>query len=204
VPGRAWSSAPPDLLLQRTLDLTFGPRAKLQGEQLLRSRSHALANIIARNDQVFAILGAPTDDDMNVRMLRVPMIDRNPVERRAKVAFSISHQVAGKSFDVGKFGGIFRRHNEPEMMPVIVTALCESLMIDVVALSTEHPGWRAFLRHAVAAQIGEMSGKRRALHSVTDDAGFDDDIARPASYSAHCDEARGAAPAKGSTRTGRQ
>jgi len=139
---------------------------------------------------------------MGMRVLGVPVIDRNPVETRAEVPFSFGHEISCKSFDVGKLGGIFRRYNEPEMMPVLATALSKGVVIDVIAISANHPGWRAFFRHVVAVKIGEMSGKRRALHAVPHDPGFDDGSAGPASYSAHCDEARGTAPAEGSRRTG--
>ena len=63
--------------------------------------------------------------------------------------------------------------SEPEMMPIVVIPLGEGLMIDVIAPGAEHPGRRAILRHAVTAQIGKMGRKRRALHTVAHDHGFD-------------------------------
>jgi hypothetical protein len=126
------------------LNLPVGSRPKLQRQELLRPR----------------------------RMLGVPMIDGNPVEAGAKVAFGVGQEVARESLHVGKWGRIIRRENEPEMMPVALASLSEGLMIAIVALGTEHPGLFAVLGHAVAAEIGKMRGKRGALRPMTNHAGF--------------------------------
>ena len=107
------------------------------------------------------------------------------------------HQVASEGPYVRKFGRIIRRDNEPEMMPVALAPLSEGLMIDIVALGTEHPGLFAVLGHAVAAEIGKMRGKRGALHAVTHDTGLDHRDARSVGQSPCRREARGAATAKG-------
>ena len=116
---------------------------------------------------------------MDVRVLGIPVIDSRPVEARAKVAFGVGHQVSRESLNIREFNGVIRRNNEPEMMPVLRAPLSESLMIDTVALGAERPGWIAILGHAVAAEIGEMGGKRRALHAMTHDPSLDHRGARP-------------------------
>jgi len=93
---------------------------------------------------------------MDVGMLGVPMIDGDPVEAGAQVAFGVDHQVACERLHVGEFFGIFGRDNEPEMMPVLLASLSEGRMIDVIAPGAEHLGRRAILRHAVAKEISEM------------------------------------------------
>ena len=120
---------------------------------------------------------------MDVRVLRIPVIDSRPVEARAKVAFGVGHQVAGESLDIREFNGVIRRNNEPKMMPVLRAPLSESPMIDIVALGAEHPGRIAVLGHAVAAEIGEMGGKGCAFRPVTNHAGFDHCDARPVGHS---------------------
>jgi hypothetical protein len=57
--------------------------------------------------------------------------------------------------------------------------LSESLMIDIVALGVEYPGWIAILGHAIVAEIGEMGVQRRSLRAMTHDSGFDHRSARP-------------------------
>ena len=169
----------PDLGLQRMPDFPVGSGAKLQSQQLLRPRPHSFPDIVARDDEILVIVGPAPDNDMDVGMLGIPVIDGDPVEAGAQVAFGVGHEVAGESFDIREFAGVFGRDNEPEMMPVLLAPLSESLMIDIIALSAEHPGRIAILGHAVAAEIGEMGGKRRALHAMTHDPGFDHRDARP-------------------------
>jgi hypothetical protein len=135
---------------------------------------------------------------MDVRMLGIPVIDGDPVEAGAQVTFSIDHEVAGESLDIGEFRRVFGRDNEPEMMAVLVALLSESLMIDIVALGVEYPGWIAILGHAIAAEIGEMGVQRRSLRAMTHDSGFDHRSARPVGQISCRREAGGAAPAKGS------
>ena len=109
----------PDLGLQRMPDFSVGSGAKLQGQQLLRPRPHSFPNIVARDDEILVVVGPAADNDMDVRVLRIPMIDGDPVEAGAKVAFGVGHEVAGESLDIGEFAGVFGRDNEPEMMPVL-------------------------------------------------------------------------------------
>jgi hypothetical protein len=93
---------------------------------------------------------------MDVRVLRIPVIDSRPVEARAKVAFGVGYQVARESLDILKFNGVIRRNNKPKMMPVLRAPFSESLMIDFIALSAKHPGRITILGHAVTAEIDEM------------------------------------------------
>jgi hypothetical protein len=165
---------------------------KFQRQKLLRPCPHSLANIIARDDQVLADAGPAPDDDMDVGMLGVPMIDGDPFEARAEIAFGIGHEVACGGFDIGEFSRI-RRDNEPEMVAILRAPLRKDFLIDIVTLGTEHPGRIAVLRDAVTAEIGKMRGKWCALHAVTNDPGFDHRDTRPVVHSARRREAGGSA-----------
>jgi hypothetical protein len=70
---------------------------------------------------------------MNVRVLGIPMIDGDPVEISTQIALGFGHQVACECFDIGEFGRVVGRDDEPEMMPVALASLSEGLMIDIVA-----------------------------------------------------------------------
>lgn len=56
---------------------------------------------------------------MDVGMPGVRVIDGDPVEASAQVAFGVGHDVAGENLYVGKFGRVFGRDDEPKMMPVL-------------------------------------------------------------------------------------
>src|SRR5215510_13494652 len=65
------------------------------------------------------------------------------------------------------------------MMAVTLAVLGERAMIGIVVLGIEHPTRSAILRYTFPPQIGHVSGERRTLGSVTHDARFDGDAARP-------------------------
>ena len=130
-------------------------------------------------------------DDGDVGMLGVPVINGDPVEAGAQVAFGVDHQVACEGFDVGKLAGVFGCNDEPEMMPVLFAPLCKSSMIDLIALSPEHPGRITIFGHAVTAESGEINGKRRALHAMTHDPSIEHRDARPVGQISCRREARG-------------
>jgi hypothetical protein len=110
-------------------------------------------------------------------MLGIPMIDGDPVEAGAQIASGVSHEVAREGLYIRKFRRVFGCDNEPEMMSVVVTPLSEGFMISIVAVSAKHPGRIAILCYAVAAEIGKMRGKRRALRPMTNHAGFNHNAA---------------------------
>jgi hypothetical protein len=170
-----------------------GPSSKVKS---CCARPHSFANIVARDNQIFAIIGPAPDDHVNVRMFCVPVIDGDPIEAGTKIAFGIGHEVARERLDIGEVSRIIRRDNETEMMAILRTPLRKDFLIGIVALGTEHPGLFAVLGHAVAAEIGKMRGKRGALHAVTYDPGLDHRRAGSLCYSPRRCEARGATPAE--------
>ena len=113
----------------------------------------------------FAVVGAAAHDDVDVRVVGVPVIDADPVEFRAEVLLHLSHEVARERLQVGHLRGVLGRDDEPEMMPVVLASLGERLHVGVVGLGTEHARLLAVARHALAAQIIEMcpSVARRAV-----------------------------------------
>ena len=51
---------------------------------------------VAADDQVLPIVGPAADQDVDVRIVGVPVIDRHPVEPRAEISFDVVHQLAGE------------------------------------------------------------------------------------------------------------
>jgi hypothetical protein len=64
----------------------------------MRSRpiANSLADIVASDHEVFAIVPDAAQDDMDVGMLGIPMIDADPVELRAEILFGLAHEVTGE------------------------------------------------------------------------------------------------------------
>ncbi|MNT87734.1 hypothetical protein D3C72_2281830 [compost metagenome] len=57
----------------------IGARTQLLGDEILRAGAHAFLDVVARDDEVLAVVGATAQDDMDVRVVRVPVIDADPV-----------------------------------------------------------------------------------------------------------------------------
>ncbi len=89
-----------------------------------------------------------------------------------------THQLTSEGAKVGHPDRILSRHREPEMMPVLLAPLDESLRVGVVGSRIEHPSVGAVAGDARPFEIGDMLGQRRrtkAAAVVAHDPGHDDD-----------------------------
>ena len=123
-------------------------------------------DVVARDDEVLAVVGDAAHDDVDVGMLGVPVIDGDPIELGAEVLLHLADQLAGEALEVGHLGGVLGRDDEAEMMAVILAALGEGLRIGVVGLGSEQPRLLAVPGDALAPQIAEMGRERRARRAL--------------------------------------
>jgi hypothetical protein len=93
--------------------------------------------------------------EVNVRIVSVPMTDRDPVEPGAEIARHLGCQVACEGFEIGHFGGILRRDDEAEMMPVVQAAPRERHGVGAILSGAEHVGLLTAAGDAVTLQVGE-------------------------------------------------
>ena len=102
-------------------------------------------------------------------MLGVPVVDGDPVEPRAEIARGLIHQLAGKAPQAFQLGGIIRRDDEPEMMPVAVAAFRESPAVCIIPGSIEEFTRRSIAGDTVALEITDMGSQRaRRAHPAYD------------------------------------
>ena len=135
---------------------------------------------------------------MDVRIVGVPVIDRDPIKLGAEVAVRIGHQFPSEGAKIGHLACIFWRHGEAEMMPILLAPFDESLRIGVVGSRVKHPGFSAVARDALAFEVGDVLGERRRTKTATalaHDAGHDDDA--PAWRAGGEGQRRTSAPAEG-------
>ncbi len=71
------------LALQGLPDLQLGARPQPFGRQFGGPMPEAVGDVVARDDEVFAGVVAPAHDDVRVRVVGVPVIDRHPLQPRA-------------------------------------------------------------------------------------------------------------------------
>ena len=167
-----------DLAFESTADIEIGARSQLLGDELARPVAHALLDVVARDHEVLAIVPHAAHDQVDMRMLGVPVIDGDPVELRAEIFFHLADEIAGEGSKVRHVGGVVGRDDEAEMMPVIATALCEGAGVGILRSRPEQPRLLPVTGHAVAAQIVEMRSERRGSSGVTDHTRLDDGATR--------------------------
>ena len=64
----------------------------------------SVGDVVAGDDEVFAGVVASAHDQVCVRVVGVPVIDRHPIQPRAQVGLHATHQVPGVGAQVIQFG----------------------------------------------------------------------------------------------------
>ena len=95
------------LPLKGGADVVLAARTKLDRDALGGAIAKAATDIFAADHQILTVIGAAADEDMDVRIVRVPMVDRHPVELGAEIPFDIEHQLAGKGLEIAELGPVF-------------------------------------------------------------------------------------------------
>jgi hypothetical protein len=90
---------------------------------------------------------------MDMRVVRVPVIDGHLVEPRAEIALHLFGQITGKSLEVGHLAGVLGRDDEPKMVAVVLAPFREGRALGAVAVGIEHLGPLATPGDAIALQI---------------------------------------------------
>ena len=121
-----------NLRLQFGLKLDLALVSEFQRHQLGSPMTDAVGDIVSGDIEDTASIQDTADDDVGMRMAGVVMIDRDPIEARLEVLLHLPHEVARETSEIGHFVGIFRRHNEAELMPVLTSPLDECLAISLV------------------------------------------------------------------------
>src|SRR5262245_14305293 len=155
-----------DLSLQGPPDLLFRARAEFARQQPLGPRPHPFPDVVARNDEVLTVIGAAADDDVDMRVLGVPVVNRYPLEPAPEVTLRLRHQVPGKDLEVGQLRRVVRGYDEPEMMPVVLASLCEAAIVGVIACGIEHATGGPIFGYALSPQISQMSTERSSVEPV--------------------------------------
>ena len=168
-----------DLGLEILTDIKVAARSKLEGGEMRGAGAQALADVVAGDDEVPPVVGFAAHDDMDVGIVRIPVVDPDPVEPGTEIPLGLRHQVSGKRPEVGKLLGVLRRYDEPKMMPVLFAAIGKRAVVGVIVLGVEHSADSAVLRHALPPQVGEVRAERRSPRLVAHHARLDSDVARP-------------------------
>ena len=93
-----------DLALERAADVEIAARPEFLRDEVLGPGAHTFLDVVAGDDEVVAVVGHAAHDEMDVRMLGVPVIDGDPVELRAEILLHLADEVAGEGLEVGHLG----------------------------------------------------------------------------------------------------
>ena len=85
-----------DLSGEIFVDALLRLRPQLQTDQALRSCAHPVRNIVARDHEIGAIVRLAAKKDVDVRIVRIPMVNANPVEFGPEIAFGLAEKVASE------------------------------------------------------------------------------------------------------------
>ncbi|WP_407672727.1 hypothetical protein, partial [Novosphingobium organovorum] len=91
-------------------------------------------------------------------MTSVEVIDRDPVERGAKVLFHLGHEVAGKALEVFEGWPVLGRDDQAELVPVLAAAFKEGFGVSVFGKGRVEPARLTIARGAVAFEVAHMRG----------------------------------------------
>lgn len=154
------------LALQALLDLQLAARAEPFGGQLRGTVAHALGDIVAGDHQVFAGVVLAAQDDMGMRVVGVPVVDRHPVEEGAEVGLHPAHQVAGVGAQVVELLGILGRDDKAKLVAVVPATFLERIEVGLVGQWPVGLTRIALATDAVALDVAQVA-ERRALACLT-------------------------------------
>src|SRR3546814_14699312 len=84
------------------------------------------------------------------------VIERDPIECRAKVDFDPAHKVAGVRRQVGQVSAVFRRDDAPELVAIVLAAIKEGLRLGAVLGRRIALPTLAIARRAVALALAPL------------------------------------------------
>ncbi|CAM5187914.1 hypothetical protein CDEN61S_01603 [Castellaniella denitrificans] len=159
----AIQARPPLLLhlaLQGLLDLQLGARPQPFGRQFGGPVAEAVGDVVARDDEVFARVVTSAHDDVRVRVVGVPVVDRHPIEAGAQVGLHAAHEVARVGAQVFQFRAVLGGEDEAEMVPVVGAAFLEGVEVGGIGLRPVGLARLAIAAHTVALDVAQVLGKR--------------------------------------------
>src|ERR1019366_1693801 len=139
------------LSLARPSNLDLEPRPQALGRELLGGPAKAPGDVGAIHSQLPALAADAADDDVRMRVVGVVVVDRGPLEGPSEVDLDALHQLPDVVGEV-EIAGVFRRHDEPELVALAEARLLEGLAGRGALGAVEHAP-RAVLLDAVALDV---------------------------------------------------
>ena len=91
----------PDLSLKRPADVEITAWAQFLGDEIACPVAHPLLDVVPRDHEILAVVARTPNDQMDMRMGGVPVIDADPIKRRAEILLHPPDEIAGEGLQVG-------------------------------------------------------------------------------------------------------
>src|SRR3546814_11692560 len=82
-----------------------------------------MADIVAGDDEIGALLVTAAQNDVGVGMAGVEVVDRHPVELRSEILLHPRHQSPGERFQILIVRAVLRADDEAELVAVVLRPL---------------------------------------------------------------------------------
>jgi hypothetical protein len=145
-----------DFLLKLAGGLDRGLWTKLPRYEVRCPRSHPVRDVVPGNHEVVSFVVPAADHDVAMRMPRVEMIGRDPVELRAKILFHLPYQVADKRLQVRQLRTVLWCDDEPELVAIASASFCERLAIGTIARGVIQLARLSITRDAVTLNVSQV------------------------------------------------
>lgn len=140
-------------------DIEIASRPQFERRNFLGALAKTVGDIVPRDDEIATLIVAPAQYDMNMRVVGVVMIDRDPVEARVKIALRRRHDGARIAIEIVELARVFRRKDDPELMAVAPPLLQKRLAVRFVAIRAVELARRAVFLGAVALDIAQTAAR---------------------------------------------
>ncbi|WP_325059516.1 hypothetical protein [Vitreimonas sp.] len=139
--------------------------------------AQAAADVIARQQEIGSIPPATAQDDVDVRVVGVVVINRNPIERCTKIALHPRHGSAGEIPEALDADSTLGRQHQAEVALVLPRPFLQArVRIDLVAIAVIELALVAIRACAVALKIlavGDQASRRSSAVALVEDSGDD-------------------------------
>src|SRR5208282_237189 len=95
-----------DLTLERGADVLLGPGPEFDRYQLLSPRAQPAADIVAGNHKVLAGLIDASHQEVDMRIVGIPVVDGDPIESGPKIGFHLPREVSREGSEIGHLRGV--------------------------------------------------------------------------------------------------
>jgi len=154
-------------------NLAIGPGPEIETDQFDRTLTKPVADIVASDDEILPLIVFASDDDMAVGMTRIVMVDRNPVEAGAEIAFHRLDKPAGERLQILIASAVFRGDDEPELMAVTRASIQEFLTIEPLGRTIIKIAGISLAAHTVTLEVEKVRACGSSpLPSKPDNAGL--------------------------------